>query len=272
LFRHCEGYSDLPTVLEKIVKTKWEEVAKAKQARPIESLLESLAMVSSARDFLAALAGHSCIRLIAEVKKASPSKGVLREDFDPVSIAKAYEVGGAACLSVLTDKVYFQGSLDYLTEIRKHVKLPLLRKDFIVDDYQLVEARLAGADAVLLIAECLSPDELKRLYLRTRELGMHALIEFYEPSNLDAVVATGCPLIGVNNRDLHTFEVDLMHTVRMRQLVPRDRCMVGESGIFTHEDAQLMFQSGVQAILVGESLIRQPDITHAVQLLLGNDP
>ncbi len=259
----------MPTVLEKIVQTKREEVANAKLDRPIESMLESLAEAPPTRDFLAALSGFSSIRLIAEVKKASPSKGVLREDFDPVAIAKAYEVGGAACLSVLTDEVYFQGSLSHLTEIRQQVKLPLLRKDFIIDDYQLLEARLAGADAVLLIAECLAPEELKRLYHRSRQLGMHALIEFYEPNNLAAVVATGCPLIGVNNRDLHTFEVDLMHTVRMRQLVPRDRCMVGESGIFTREDAQLMYTSGIQAILVGESLIRQNDITRAVQLLLG---
>ncbi len=262
----------MPTVLEKIVQTKQEEVAAAKRARPIESMLEALAQAFPTRDFLAALSGCPSIRLIAEVKKASPSKGVLREDFDPVAIAKAYEAGGAACLSVLTDEVYFQGSLGYLTEIRQQVKLPLLRKDFIIDDYQLVEARLAGADAVLLIAECLSPKELMRLYLRTRELGMHALIEFYEPSNLEAVLATGCPLIGVNNRDLHTFEVDLMHTVRMRQSVPKDRCMVGESGIFTYQDAQMLYQSGIQAILVGESLIRQPDITQAVRLLLGSRP
>ena len=144
----------MPTVLERIVQTKREEVAKAKLNRPIESMLESLAEVPPTHDFLAALLGFSSIRLIAEIKKASPSKGVLREDFDPVAIAKAYEVGGAACLSVLTDEVYFQGSLSHLTEIRQQVKLPLLRKDFIIDDYQLLEARLAGADAVLLIAEC----------------------------------------------------------------------------------------------------------------------
>lgn len=262
----------MPTVLEKIVLTKRQEVAKAKILRPIESMLEGLKDAPPTRDFLAALFGYPSIRLIAEVKKASPSKGVLREDFNPVEIAKAYEVGGAACLSVLTDEVYFQGSLKYLAAIRQNVQLPLLRKEFIIDEYQLVEARLAGADAVLLIAECLAPKELQQLYDRTRELGMHALIEFYEPTNLAAVVATGCPLIGVNNRDLHTFEVDLQHTIRMRRDVPADRCMVGESGIFTHADGQLMFTSGVQAILVGESLIQQPDITRAVQKLLGTVP
>ena len=258
----------MPTVLETIVQTKKEEVARAKLERPIASLLEALALAPPTQDFLAALSGYSDIRLIAEVKKASPSKGVLREDFDPIAIAKAYEQGGAACLSVLTDEKYFQGSLSYLTAIREHVKLPLLRKEFIIDEYQLVEARVAGADAVLLIAECLSPEELKQLYLRTRELGMHALIEFYEPSNLSAVIATGCPLIGVNNRDLHTFEVDLTHSIRMRQLIPMDRCMVGESGIFTHADTQLMLSSGIQAILVGESLIRKPDVAQAVRELL----
>lgn len=261
----------MPTVLEKIVQTKRQEVAQAKIDRPIESILDSLASLPPTRDFLSALTGFSSIRLIAEVKKASPSKGVLRENFDPIEIAVDYEKGGAACLSILTDEVYFQGSLDYLAAIRKRVQLPLLRKDFIIDDYQIAEARLAGADAVLLIAECLAPDELTRLYRRTRELGMHALIEFYDPSNLPAVIATGGPLIGVNNRDLHTFEVDLQHTIRMRRKVPSDRCMVGESGISTHADAELMYSSGVQAILVGESLIRQPDITHAVQTLLGKD-
>ena len=262
----------MPTVLEKIVQTKRQEVAMAKIERPIEALLTAIEAAPPTRDFLSALAGYPTIRLIAEVKKASPSKGVLRENFDPVAIAIDYEAGGAACLSVLTDEVYFQGSLQYLAAIRKQVQLPLLRKDFIIDEYQLVEARLAGADAVLLIAECLSPNDLQRLYDRARELGMHALIEFYEPSNLSAVVATGCPLIGVNNRDLHTFEVDLQHTIRMRREVPKDRCMVGESGIFTNADAQLMFASGVQAILVGESLIRQPDIKLAVQQLLGTCP
>jgi len=259
----------LPTVLERIVQTKRTEVAQAKVERPIESILQDIEHAPPTRNFLAALNGFPMIRLIAEVKKASPSKGVLREDFDPVAIAKAYEAGGAACLSVLTDEDYFQGSLDYLTAIRQHVQLPLLRKDFIVDEYQIAEARLAGADAVLLIAECLSPEELKRLYSRTRELGMHALIEFYEPANLPAVLATGCRLIGVNNRDLHTFEVDLQHTIRMRLQIPMDVCMVGESGIFTHDDAALMLSSGVQAILVGESLMRQSDIKQAVKNLLG---
>jgi indole-3-glycerol phosphate synthase len=260
----------LSTILEKIVATKRLEIEKAKLQCSLADLKRELSSASPLRDFHAALAGHEDIRLIAEVKKASPSKGVIREDFDPVSIAKAYQAGGAAALSVLTDRDYFQGDLNYLTQIRSQVDLPLLRKDFILDEYQIVEARLAGADAVLLIAECLSAAELMHLYTIARDLGMHALIELYERENLDAVLATGCPLVGVNNRDLHTFEVDLHHTIRMKELIPSDRCVVGESGIFTNDDAKLLHDAGVQAILVGESLMRQANITQAVQSLLGN--
>jgi indole-3-glycerol phosphate synthase len=260
----------LSTILEKIVATKRLEIEQAKSACSLASLKTRLSAAPPLRDFHAALAGHEKIRLIAEVKKASPSKGIIRDDFDPVAIARAYQAGGAAALSVLTDRDYFQGDLQYLTQIRGKVDLPLLRKDFILDEYQIVEARLAGADAVLLIAECLSADELSHLYTVARDLGMHALIELYEPENLEAVLATGCQLVGVNNRDLHTFEVDLHHTIRMKSLIPSDRCVVGESGIFTAADAKLLHDAGVQAILVGESLMRQPNITQAVQSLLGN--
>jgi len=259
----------LTTILEKIVATKRQEVESSKSTRSLESLQGELVGLPPTRDFHAALAGHSEIRLIAEVKKASPSKGLIREDFDPVAIAQAYQAGGAAALSVLTDRDYFQGDLKYLGQIRGKVKLPLLRKDFILDEYQIVEARCAGADAILLIAECLDAHELIDLYQATRALDMHALIELYEPRNLEAVLATGCPLVGINNRDLHTFEVDLHHTIRMKQSIPDDRCVVGESGIFTPADVKLLHDAGVQAILVGESLMRQPDIESAVRMLLG---
>jgi len=259
----------MPNILDRIVDTKRAEVAAAKARRPMAELLGQLASVPACRDFHRQLAGFSDIRLIAEVKKASPSKGVIRPDFQPVAIARAYQAGGAACLSVLTDEPYFQGSLEYLAAVRAAVTLPILRKDFIIDEYQLVEARLAGADAVLLIAECLTPEELLQLYQRTRQLGMHALIELYDPAHLPAVLATGCPLVGVNNRDLRTFEVDLNHTLRMREQIPADRCLVGESGIFTADDARKLFAGGVQAMLVGESLMRQPDIEAATRRLLG---
>lgn len=209
------------------------------------------------------------MRLIAEVKKASPSKGIIRADFDPVAIAKCYASAGAHCLSVLTDREYFQGALEYLSEIRQQVDLPLLRKDFIIDDYQVYEARAAGADAVLLIAECLSPERLDQLYRLIRELGMHALIELYDPQNLRAVLATGTPLIGVNNRDLHTFVVDLSHTLRLKQQIPEDRLLVAESGIAKRADVELLERAGVGAMLVGESLMRQNDIAAAVRELLG---
>ena len=209
------------------------------------------------------------MRLIAEVKKASPSKGLIRADFDPVTIAACYAEAGASCLSVLTDRDYFQGSLEYLSEIRKHVSLPLLRKDFIIDEYQVYEARAAGADAVLLIAECLAPERLDQLYRLIRELDMHALIELYDPQNLPAVLATGSPLVGVNNRDLHTFVVDLNHTLRLQQQIPANRLLVAESGIASRADVELLERAGVGAMLVGESLMRQPDIGAAVRALLG---
>ena len=258
----------MPTILDKIVATKVEEVLQAKNRLSIRLLESKIAELEPCRDFVAALQGYSSIRLIAEVKKASPSKGIIRADFDPVMIAQAYERGGAACLSVLTDEIYFQGSLKYLTNVKRSVSLPILRKDFIIDEYQLIEARAAGADAVLLIAECLDANKLKQLYDCARQLGLNVLIELYEPSNLDAVLATGCPLVGVNNRDLRTFEVDLHHTLRLRQEIPSDRCLVGESGIFTADDAQLLYNGGVQAILVGESLMRQPNIEVATRNLL----
>lgn len=227
------------------------------------------ARAADPRDFLAALLGGPPIRLIAEVKKASPSKGIIRADFDPVDIAKAYAEAGAHCLSVLTDRNYFQGSLEYLTAIRQQVELPLLRKDFIIDEFQVYEARAAGADAVLLIAECLTEERLNELYRLIRTLGMHALIELYDPANLANVLATGSPLLGVNNRDLHTFVVDLNHTLRLQQQIPVDRLLVAESGIATHADVELLERAGVGAVLVGESLMRQPDLVAAVRALLG---
>lgn len=260
----------MSTILDRIVSTKIEEVRQAKSQVPIGTLREQLIDLPPCRDFLAALQGHDSIRLIAEVKKASPSKGIIRSDFDPVAIAESYERGGAACLSVLTDETYFQGSLAYLAAVKREVGLPVLRKDFIIDEYQLIEARVAGADAVLLIAECLETLQLDRLYRQARELGLHVLIELYDPDNLPKVLATGCPLVGVNNRDLKSFEVDLQHTLRLRQAIPADRCLVGESGISSSEDARLLFAGGVQAILVGESLMRQPDVESAVRSLLNN--
>lgn len=257
------------TILEKIVATKLLEIEQAKQRIPEVELREQLAAAPPARSFFEALDQSGPIRLIAEVKKASPSAGLIRKDFDPVTIAKTYESNGASCISVLTDEQYFQGHLNYLRAVRATVDLPVLRKDFILDTYQLLEARAAGADAVLLIAECLDDCSLRKLHNETVELGMTPLVELYEPDNLSRVLEAGATLIGVNNRNLHTFEVDLQHTLRLKQQIPDDCLLVGESGIKTREDVLLLEQAEVDAILVGESLMRQPDMGQATKALLG---
>jgi len=259
----------LSTILDKIVARKRDEIAQAKASSPAAEMAAQLKDVPPARDFFAALAADGPIKLIAEVKKASPSKGIIRADFDPVQIARAYERAGATCLSVLTDEHFFQGSLEYLRQIRSAVNLPLLRKDFILDTHQLLEARLAGADAVLLIAECLDDCNLRKLHQEALELGLTPLVEFYDEENLDRALAAGASLIGVNNRDLRTFEVDLGRTVRMRDKVPLDAVFVGESGIYTRDDVLRLQTAGVDAMLVGESLMREPDIESATKRLLG---
>ncbi len=260
------------TILEEIVDAKRAEIALAKRDRPDGLLREQLAVAPAPREFFQTLAVPGPIRLIAEVKKASPSAGLIRADFgtveDAVGIAKIYETHGASCISVLTDEQFFQGSLSYLQAVRQAVELPVLRKDFIIDSYQLLEARAVGADAVLLIAECLDDCLLRRLHNETIELGMVPLVELYDPANLPRVLEAGATLIGVNNRNLHTFEVDLGHTLRMRQEIPDDCVLVGESGIKTREDVELLEHAGVDAMLVGESLMRQPDIGKAVDQLL----
>lgn len=262
----------MPTILDKIVATKRIEIERAKNERPLDEVKARLADAPAVRDFYGALAADGPIKLIAEVKKASPSVGLIRADFDPVAIAKIYDAHGATCISVLTDEPHFQGRLEYLTAIRAAVERPLLRKDFILDSYQLVEARAAGADAVLLIAECLDDCNLRKLFNEAYELGLTPLVELYEPANLERVLEAGATLIGVNNRNLHTFEVDLEHTIRIRREVPEDCVLVGESGIKTHADVQKLSAAGVDAILVGESLMREPDIGAAVDRLLGTQP
>lgn len=258
----------MQTILERILATKRQEIAHAKEVHPEHDLRQRLADAPPVRDFFAALNAPGPIKLIAEVKKASPSKGLIRADFRPLEIAQAYARGGATCLSVLTDVQYFQGSLDYLRSIRDLVALPLLRKDFIVDRYQLLEARLAGADAILLIAECLDDCMLRSLLQAAEELGMSALVELHEPENLTRVVDAGARLIGINNRDLRTFETDLQHTIHLSPQIPQDCVLVAESGIRTATDVRLLQAHGVDAILVGEHLMSQPDIELAVKQLL----
>jgi indole-3-glycerol phosphate synthase len=260
------------SILKKIVKHKLGEIANAKSAAPVESLKSQCSDAPPTRDFLAALTQDdqdSQVSLIAEVKKASPSQGIIRADFDPAQIATAYAENGASCISVLTDENFFQGNLEYLKQVRAAVEIPVLRKDFILDAYQVYEARSAGADAVLLIAECLEPNQLKELHQLIVELGMTALVELYDADNVDSVLACNPTLVGVNNRDLNTFEIDLHHSIRVKESLPNEIAMVSESGIFTNEDVRLMKANNVDAILVGESLMRADDIGKAVKVLLG---
>jgi indole-3-glycerol phosphate synthase len=256
------------SVLDKIVVSKRREIEAAKAATSEAKIRAAAEAALPPRDFFAPLAAPGPIKLIAEVKKASPSAGVIRADFNPVEIARIYEQHGAACLSVLTDEPFFQGHLDYLREIRAAVGLPLLRKDFILDKYQVYEARAAGADAVLLIAECLDDCNLRALHNEIVALGMTPLVELYEPANLPRVLEAGATLIGVNNRDLHTFKTDLDHVLRLREQVPVHCVLVAESGIRTRADVERLEAAGIGAILVGETLMANPDIGAAVDALL----
>ncbi|MHC4177963.1 MAG: indole-3-glycerol phosphate synthase TrpC [Planctomycetota bacterium] len=258
----------MSTILDEILAAKREEIDRAKAVAPEAALLERLADAPPVRDFAAALAQPGRIRLIAEVKKASPSAGVIRADFHPAQIAEIYQKHGADCISVLTDRPYFQGSLEHVGQVRAAVDLPVLRKDFIVDTYQVVEARAGGADAVLLIAECLDDAALRRLHDAVIELGMTPLVELFEPANLPRVLEIGTRLVGINNRDLRSFKTDLEHTLRLRRQIPDDRLVVAESGIRSRGDVERLEAAGVDAILVGETLMASPDIGAAVDELL----
>ncbi len=256
------------SILDEIVAAKRRELVGSKARTPLAVVERALASAPPVRDFTAAIGSHGPVALIAEVKKASPSAGLIRADFDSVAIARIYEANGAACISVLTDEPYFQGKLEYLTQIRQAVEIPVLRKDFILDEYQVYEARSAGADAVLLIAECLSDAELRTLYALTMQLEMEALIEIYDAENVERVLAVGPRLVGVNNRNLRTMVTDLDHSLRIRERIPEDIVFVSESGIKTPDHVLKLAAHGVDAMLVGESLMQQPDIGQAVRALL----
>ena len=267
-------------ILDRILQTKRKEVADLQATVGLEALREQAGQAPPPRNFYQALTRKPRreLNLIAEVKKASPSAGVIRPDFDPVAIAQAYQAAGADALSVLTDEPYFQGSLDYLVAIRQAVTLPLLRKDFIIDPIQIYQARAAGADAVLLIAAALSPGELMDLMILATELRMTCLLEVHGMDELLSVRSmVGFPLpkyglLGINNRDLTTFHVDLNTTLRLVELAGEGVAVISESGIRTRDDVRRLAQAGVRGVLVGESLMRQPDIGRAVEDLLGPMP
>jgi len=255
-------------ILQEIVAHKRTEVDRAKRLRPTASLEASLAAAPTVRGFVAALQAREPIALIAEVKQASPSAGLIRSEFDPVKTATAYERHGAACVSVLTDEKYFHGSLDDLIAVRQAIRLPVLRKDFFIDRYQVLEARAAGADCVLLIAECLDDCRLRDLYFYASELGMDALIELYEVENLERVLKLEPALIGVNNRNLRTFITELEHTIQLAPRIVPQALLVSESGIRTQGDVLKLREAGVRAILVGETLMRSDDVGAKIGELL----
>ena len=254
----------LPSVLQKIVAHKRDEVAARKAAHPEVSL----AAAPPVRDFTAALRGDR-VRLIAEVKQASPSKGTIRADFDPVGIARAYAESGAACISVLTDEAFFRGHDLYLAQIREVVDVPLLRKEFIIDPWQIAESRALGADAILLIAAILSPAELRDFHDRAVELGMSALVEAHTEEEVRMALDADAPLVGINNRNLHTFETTLETTERLAPLALShgQRLLVSESGICTAADVERVARCGARAVLVGEALMREGDVTAKVREL-----
>jgi indole-3-glycerol phosphate synthase len=262
------------SILSEILATKRTEVAYRRERISLPMLQERLVDAPSPRDFRGALAQAPGIALIAEVKKASPSKGVIREDFDPIAIACTFAEHGATCLSVLTDEKYFQGRLEYLTQIRERVLQPLLRKDFIVDPWQIVESRAAGADAILLIVAALSPSDLRAFLQLSREYRMAALVEVHDAEEMQEALDAGADLIGINNRDLHTFRSTLNTTLDLLKALPPDphRIVVSESGIFTRADVERLAAAGVDAVLVGEALMREADIGAKMHALMGDAP
>ena len=256
-------------ILDTIIEHKRKELQIEQEQIPLGTLKSKLADLPSTKDFKLAIAQPDSINLIAEVKKKSPSKGIIREDFDPVSIAKIYAENGAAAISVLTDVRFFSGSLDFLSIIREEVDVPLLRKDFTIDPYHIYQARVAGADAVLLIVAVLSRDQLREFVDIATSLSMSSLVEVHTKAELDIALDIGAEIIGINNRDLRTFNTDLATTYKLRETIPSGRVVVSESGIYTRADVESLREAGIDAILVGESLMRSQDIGEKVRELIG---
>lgn len=257
-------------ILDTIVAHKFKELKGDQEQVPLSTLKSQISDLLPTRDFRCALSTPNRVNLIAEVKKKSPSKGIIRKDFKPVEIARTYTTGGASAISVLTDGKFFAGDLAYLTAIRQSVNLPLLRKDFTIDAYHIYQARLAGADAILLIVSILRLEQLREFMELARSLDLASLVEVHTDEELELALRAGAEIIGINNRNLKTFHTDIATTFRLIKSIPKDKIVVSESGIYTREDVEKLEEAGVNAILVGESLMRSPDIERKIRELLGN--
>ena len=257
-------------ILQKIVANKREEVARQKEILPIGELRQMLADRPSTRDFEGAIRSRDCA-VIAEVKRSSPSKGRIREDFDPVGIAGIYEDNGASAISILTERKFFEGSAAYVPQIGRVVGLPLLRKDFIVDVYQIIETRVLGADALLLIARILEQGQLQEFLGIASELGLAVLVEVHDEPDLEKALSSGARIVGINNRDLATFRTDLETSIRLARRVPKGVAVVSESGISSRGDIERLMAAGIHAFLIGESLMREKEVGKKLRELLGKD-
>ncbi len=256
-------------ILDTIVAHKRKELLDEQDQISLSELKSKLTDVPPTQDFFSAIINPNSINLIAEVKKKSPSKGIIRSDFDPVQIANTYQENGAAAVSVLTDKHFFDGNLSYLSSIREAVNLPLLRKDFTIHPYHIFQARVAGADAVLLIVAVLTPEQLKEYIEIAASLSLASLVEVHTEEELKIALDADAAIIGINNRDLRTFNTTLDTTFKLLELIPEGKVVVSESGIYTRDDVEALREVGVNAILVGESLMRSPDIGEKVRELIG---
>lgn len=256
-------------ILDKIVDYKIKKVEEEKKITSFDEILSKLGKCTQKRDFEKAMAHKKEINIIAEVKKASPSKGIIKEDFDPIYIAKQYEKNNVSAISVLTEDKFFQGNNEYLLEIKKITSVPILRKDFIIDSYQIYQSKLLGADAILLIAAILSKDKLIKFQNIARDIGLDCLVEVHDETELDMVLNTETKIIGINNRDLKTFKTDIKTTEKLMKLIPKDKIIISESGINTRNDMKFLEDLGVNGVLIGESLMKSKHISEKLDELRG---
>ena len=247
-------------ILSRIIEQKRREVEEAKRQKPLEELAKEVKGICVKSSFKKNISRPHHINLIAEIKKASPSKGILRGDFNPIKIGVTYQANGACAISILTDERFFEGKLEYIKKVKENVSLPILRKDFIIDEYQVYESVAAGADAILLIAELLSSNEMAGLYNLAASLGLDVLMEVHTEEDVEKALAAGGSIIGINNRDLHTFKVDLGVTQKLIRLIPQNKIKISESGIRTYEDVMFLKSLGVNAVLIGEAFMEAGDI------------